>query len=350
MLNLILGLLLALIAGFGYSILVVNRLLSYLRDGWRKQLSLILLFGGIIGGFLGIEFWLLTLGAGVLILVPLMLLFVGEFYLRWSQKRYKAGVAVKVDGNPVSLRNPVTTIDLQVYWYEIEDAKLPVDHLRVVHMSDFHVNQGIPIPYFHKVISRANDSEPDLIFLSGDFVTESRYIPWLQDILANLSSRLGAFAILGNHDYWTNPIRIADMLRGVGVTVLEDEPYFLRCNDHEGISIQGCERPWGRGSCGSIKSSDTFSLALSHTGDYIYALSNAGINAVFSGHFHAGQFQIPGFGPVLLPSKYGRRFAHGHYLVKDTHLFVSAGVGAGGPPLRLYCPPDFFVVDFYHRT
>jgi predicted MPP superfamily phosphohydrolase len=47
-----------------------------------------------------------------------------------------------------------------------------------------------------------------------------------------------------------------------------------------------------------------------------------------------------------VPSVYGRRFDQGHFRVGASDLFVSTGVGADTPPLRLYCPPDLLVVDF----
>jgi predicted MPP superfamily phosphohydrolase len=71
---------------------------------------------------------------------------------------------------------------------------------------------------------------------------------------------------------------------------------------------------------------------------------------VFAGHTHGGQFRIPFLGPLLMPSRYGRRFDQGHFVVEGTHLYVSAGVGADAPNLRLWCPPDLVVVDLVGQT
>ena len=57
-----------------------------------------------------------------------------------------------------------------------------------------------------------------------------------------------------------------------------------------------------------------------------------------------------GLGALLVPSRYGRRFDQGHFLVEGTHLFVSAGIGADAPPLRLWCPPELVVVDLLPAT
>ena len=337
---------LSLVAGFGLFVLVANRLLGYLRDGGRKKTLLVLLFLGAVVVFLVVGLLLLAIDVPQLILLPLILILFAELRLRWVRKRYQAAPPVDVQGYRGNINRPITTTDLQVIRYEIKDNKLPMDHLRVVHLSDFHLNDTIPASYYFDVISKANQVRPDLIFITGDFVTERKFIPLLPDLLSKLDPRLGVYAILGNHDYWTDPSWVTETLDSLGITVLEDQHYKLEGESGQYITITGCERPWGGGICEPEKGLDDYVLALSHSGDFIFPLSEGGVSAVFSGHYHAGQFRIPGFGPVLLPSKYGRLFAQGHFLVNGTHLFVSAGVGAGGPPIRIYCPPDFFVVDF----
>jgi hypothetical protein len=86
-------------------------------------------------------------------------------------------------------------------------------------------------------------------------------------------------------------------------------------------------------------------LVLTHTADNVYKLSQENVDVVLAGHYHAGQIRLPGLGSLVVPSVFGRRLDHGHFLVGHTHLFVTAGVGADAPALRLYCPPDFFVID-----
>jgi hypothetical protein len=165
--------------------------------------------------------------------------------------------------------------------------------------------------------------------------------------LCEASSRFGIFAILGNHDHWADPEQVATTVSDAGVQMLHNGWQRLSLNGVGNLLIQGCEDPWSPEKWRSTAvQPEELVLVLSHTADNIYRLSKAGAKAVFSGHYHAGQFKLPGLGPVIIPSKYGRRFHHGHFVVNGTHLFVSAGVGAAEPPLRIYCPPDIFIVDF----
>jgi hypothetical protein len=244
------------------------------------------------------------------------------------------------------LLRPVTTTDLQVLRYEVGVQDLPCARLRVAHLSDLHVNDRIPLSYYQSAVARASQAHPDLVLLTGDFVTEGHFTALLPQILGNLEAPLGVYAILGNHDYWECAADVAAALDSVGIRLLGDSLHRIDSETYPGICLLGCERPWGGGICTPRLDPGDFALALSHTADHVYAFAAAGVRAIFSGHFHAGQFQLPVLGPVFVPSAYGRRFAQGHFLVNGAHLFVSAGVGAGEPTLRLYCPPDIFVVDF----
>jgi predicted MPP superfamily phosphohydrolase len=154
------------------------------------------------------------------------------------------------------------------------------------------------------------------------------------------------YAILGNHDYWADGVEVSDVVQSFGIQMLGNGWRDIVMNGGR-LIIQGCEIPWNKQECEPpvLREGDML-LTLSHTADNIYWLNKAGATAVFSGHYHGGQFQLPVLGPIIVPSYYGRRFFHGRYNVNGTHLFVSAGVGADEPPVRIYCPPDIFIIDF----
>ena len=84
---------------------------------------------------------------------------------------------------------------------------------------------------------------------------------------------------------------------------------------------------------------------LSHTPDNVFRLAERGASLVFSGHTHGGQIRLPGFGSVVVPSRFGGLFDEGHFQVDGTELFVSTGIGADMPILRIYCQPQILVVD-----
>ena len=219
--------------------------------------------------------------------------------------------------------------------------------LRIAHVSDLHLNSHLPIAYYERVMHRVADAQPDLIFFTGDFVTDPQYVNLLPGVLALARGRLGTFGVLGNHDYWADPAAIAATVSATGVTLLRDVAVRVPIGEGRHILIAGCESPWSSPTPPPIArpAPGELALLLTHTPDNVYRLSRLGYAAIFAGHYHGGQIRVPGLGSLVVPSKYGRRFDHGHFVVNNTHLFVTAGVGSAEPPLRLWCQPDVFIVD-----
>lgn len=350
---------LGLLTGLGLYLAVINRVLSYMRHSVSKPLiSLTLLIAlpgslawlGYAGGWLGR--WLVSLA--------LLGLVIGEIYLIWVRRRHFGAPPVARQGPKPSLFRPVTTTDLSFLHYTIpiagsnhRDMQRPQDcqsserRLRVVHVSDLHVNDNLGPDYYPQIMDRASQAQPDLVFITGDFITDLKFADHLPGLLRRLHSRYGVYAILGNHDHWAGAPAVIKAVSSAGVKVIGNGSHRLSLDDGSCLTILGCEEPWGpdRWAPPVIENGD-LALALSHSADQVYRLHQAGAHAVFSGHYHAGQFQLPLVGPLLVPSRFGRRFYQGHYVIGNTHLFVSAGAGAANPPLRLYCQPDVIVVDF----
>ena len=229
----------------------------------------------------------------------------GELRLALERRKYLAAQPVAQDSPSYSLQRPNTTTDLRILHYQVALSGWDGPQFRIVHLSDLHVNQRLPVEYYIGVVERAQRAEPDLIFITGDFVSEIECAPLLPGILSGLVGKLGTYATLGNHDYWANPATsIAAIVRKQGIHLLHNGWQQLSLGQEQ-ITILGCERPWNRQRCPApIIQPGELALGLSHTADNIYSLSRSGLTAVFSGHYHGGQLQIPGFGPLVVPSRY----------------------------------------------
>ena len=59
-----------------------------------------------------------------------------------------------------------------------------------------------------------------------------------------------------------------------------------------------------------------------------------------SGHLHGGQVNVPLLRRAVLPTRFGERYIAGHVVERGRHLYVSAGVGTAGLPLRLRRLPE----------
>jgi len=206
----------------------------------------------------------------------------------------------------------------------------------------------LPLEYYQEVVSIAEQSNPDIAVFTGDFITCLDTLPKLAKVLRPIA-RLETYAVLGNHDYWAGANAVREVITRSRLRLLSDETIALAVGENQ-MAIAGFDYPWGtQGRSISPQRSDVLHIVLSHTPDNIYRLSESSADVVFSGHYHAGQIRIPVIGPIVIPSVYGRRFDHGHFVVNDTHLFVASGIGAANPPVRIYCQPDIFVVDITER-
>jgi predicted MPP superfamily phosphohydrolase len=279
-------------------------------------------------------------------LLVLTLFGLGEARRLWLRNSYRVEAP-----SPADPFTPITTTALRVTHFTLRVPGLPVDRLRVVHLTDLHVSEALPKSYPAQVLSEARAAEPDLLVMTGDYISRAERLPllvaWLEALPA---ARYGAFAVLGNHDYWTGQAeQIRAALEQARVNVLTAECQKVALSATATLTLCGSDGPWGPAldpsQLKAAQSGSLATLALSHTPDNIYDFAELGVSAVFAGHTHGGQMRVPGLGALIIPSRYGRRFDQGHFRVEQTHLFVSAGVGADAPPLRLWCPPEILVVD-----
>jgi predicted MPP superfamily phosphohydrolase len=274
--------------------------------------------------------------------VVLALFGTGEAHRAWLRGKYGA------TSENASPWHPVTTTDLEVRRFMLPVAGLGVPRLRIAHLTDLHVTDRTDPDYVARVHAAVRDEKPDVLVLTGDTLSAIDRLPALERWLSGLSRpRYGSYAVLGNHEHWTgHPDAVRTALENAGFRLLAGTCATLELPEAPAVRLCGTEEPWGPALDAELAPKGVSStLVLSHTPDNVYALATRGATAVFAGHTHGGQMRLPWLGPLIVPSRFGRRFDQGHFLVDGTHLFVSAGVGADAPNLRLFCPPDIIIVD-----
>ncbi len=337
-------------AGASAYLFFLNRVLIQMRDARYK--SFLIRTGGILAvivsgslGYLAVGTAWLTIPAAVLIIAVL-----GEVRRVLQRRRFGGTQPVSQEGGTLSLTRPQTTTDLAVRRYVIAPEGWHGPSLRIAHLSDFHLNSHLPLAYFQDALRRVAETRPDLVFFTGDFVTYRQHVDLLPHVLPLARGRLGTFAVLGNHDYWADSQAVAQAVTSAGVTLLANGGVRVSTGNGSTVLVAGCELPWSREPWRPpVPADGELALLLTHTPDNVYWLSKLGFAAIFAGHYHGGQIRLPWLGSLVVPSRYGRRFDHGHFVVNGTHLFVTAGVGSAEPPVRLWCHPDVFIVDVQGR-
>jgi predicted MPP superfamily phosphohydrolase len=224
--------------------------------------------------------------------------------------------------------------------WSVEVPGLPpaLDGLGILHLTDLHFAPCFDRRFFEAVADEVARAEVDLVVCTGDLVDDDGAIAWIGPILGRVRGRLGQFAILGNHDVHHRPDLVRRELIRAG---FEDVDGRWTALDIDGttLAIGGTSAPWGpRLDLDAAPEAD-FRLVLSHTPDLFPRLAAKGVELTLSGHNHGGQVRLPVLGPVLMPSRFGRRFDLGFFRSGRSLLYVGRGV-AGKHPIRYNCPPE----------
>jgi calcineurin-like phosphoesterase family protein len=295
--------LISLGAGACLFLILLNRVFLQMQDS-RCKLPIIRGSMVVIGlGAAAFGYW----AAGTRwMLVPALALtavLAGELHRLAVRRRSRGAAAVETTNVGVSLSKPETTTDLALIRYELPVAGWHDRDLRIVHISDLHVNPRIGAAYYRAVLTRAAEFCPDLLIYTGDFVTHVEHAALLAEILSAAHGRLATLAILGNHDYWVGAEQVAEAVRSAGVMLLGDDCRRIAVDGHE-LLVCGYQEPWSsaRWQPARVKPGE-LAVALTHTPDNVYRLSRLGFTAIFAGHYHAGQMRLPWLGPLVGPTR-----------------------------------------------
>jgi predicted MPP superfamily phosphohydrolase len=242
------------------------------------------------------------------------------------------------------------TVERTVY---IRNLPAPFHGFRIAQLSDFHFHNYDESFFVRHAVRRVNEFAPDMVALTGDFVTTvkddngNQSVPnayACAEILREIKCSI-RFCSLGNHDV---PIKrdVADALGRNGLTLL--------LNRFTSLERRG-ERIWVSGIADAYFDVPNLALAmpkrkpnepivlLGHEPDFAdtVASQNYDVDLMLAGHTHGGQVRLPFLPPILLP-------AMGEKYVEDLHkvgnsamqVYVNRGLGCMHLPFRFNCPPE----------
>jgi len=216
--------------------------------------------------------------------------------------------------------------------------------LKIAQLTDLHHSLFTPLEEIQRAVHMANHLRPDVVALTGDYVTLSPAYIWpVARALGKLRARLGVFAILGNHDFRVDPEEITRALRAQRIRVLRNAHCVLRSGSAR-LWVVGVDDLWWeaadiRAALRSIPARDP-KILLCHNPLGIHMAAAHGIDLMLSGHTHGGQVRLPMVGSVYGRSKLGERFVEGWNRLDGTQIYVSRGIGKVLVPLRFGCPAE----------
>ena len=246
-------------------------------------------------------------------------------------------------------------------WFAIKtiDVKLAgldpaFEGYKIVQLTDLHARSAMMNrQQLEKVARLANQQQPDLIALTGDYITAGA--DKSEEMLANAFSQLkakdGVVAVMGNHDRGEDSTPLERALAAGNIKLLNNAVHSI---DRQGslLNIAGVDDVWLRRAnlpqtIAQLPNTGA-NILLAHEPDFgDFAAASFRFELQLSGHSHGGQIVLP-FAPRVTPPL-GKKYINGLYQIGVMQLYVSPGVGTTGPPkARFNCRPEISVIVLHH--
>lgn len=230
---------------------------------------------------------------------------------------------------------------------------------KIALLSDFHYDPVFSVHPLHSAVGIVNNLSPDLIAFTGDFVSlrfsrrENRIAAQAAapcaEILRGMKAPLGRWAVMGNHDQFTDHAVVTAALQEREIAVLGNRAVAIE-KDGARFWIAGVNDVFsGTADPGEALGQVPYGepvVLMAHEPDFADYIARFPIDLQLSGHSHGGQVRLPLVGPVFLPDL-ARKYVQGQYQVGKLKLYVNVGLGTVGLPIRWNCPPEITLLTLH---
>ncbi|MHB8302164.1 MAG: metallophosphoesterase [Acidobacteriaceae bacterium] len=248
---------------------------------------------------------------------------------------------------------------LEITHRTVELARLSpaLDGLRIAQISDIHYEQFTEPYYVREVVGQINKLAPDLVLMTGDFVSEgprsdrrdAQMSYPCAEILAGIQCPQ-RWCVLGNHDVKVGQAVVTHALESHGLPVLSNRHVPFERNGSRlwlaGVEDIGIGNPnLHLAAPPGLQTAQEPVLLLAHEPDFAdRVVQHGGIDLMISGHTHGGQIRLPLYGALYLPPL-GRKYVQGMFhLENGLQLYVNRGIGCVGLPFRFDCRPELTMI------
>ncbi len=280
----------------------------------------------------------------------------------------KLSIGGIISGAALSLLGGFYALRIEPRWVEVTRLEIPLrrlpkalDGFTIAQLSDIHLGPYVKPQDVRMAVRMVNALKPHLIVITGDFVYHSaRYSAACAQELAALKAPYGVYAVLGNHDVWTNVDEVVRNLRSAGVKVLRDEAqpvevngsrlWLLGAEDTGFTGFMGCSfedfKDMWRDAANAVSRllagipAQEPRVLLVHNPDFTEMVPPGEVDLALCGHTHGGQVRLPFVGAPIVPSCFGQKYTAGPVDNGRTLVYVNRGLGIIYPPVRFNCRPE----------
>ena len=254
--------------------------------------------------------------------------------------------------------------------YSIERIDVPVanlppelDGLRIAQLSDIHIGDYMPPPEIARAVDMANALNPDISFVTGDFVSSvGDPLDVCITELSRLRAPLGVWGCNGNHEIYAGVEDDAEQLfREKGMHLLRARSEVIEHNGARfnliGVDYQRDHMVSGERTGPMLNEiehlirRDMPNVLLSHNPNSFHRAAELGIELSLAGHTHGGQVKFEIVDHSVSPARLITPFVAGLYHLpistsingngsQKAALYVNRGLGTFGFPVRIGVPPE----------
>jgi hypothetical protein len=220
--------------------------------------------------------------------------------------------------------------------------------ITAIQISDLHIEK---FGYRErKMIKIINKIKPDIIFITGDFITYPEETEVCLKVLKNINARYGIWGVIGDED--RNMLILKETMKKFNITILANEVKKLYLGNNPPFWLIGINEIYEIESIKTKLSKESLlpTILLIHSPEDFFSELGIKIDLVLCGDTHGGQI-----GPLFL-RKYWRRLRGvesneliaGLYKIGHTQLYINRGVGINPHhlPVRFLCRPEITIFKF----
>jgi predicted MPP superfamily phosphohydrolase len=288
-----------------------------------------------------------------------------EQLLSPERRHFLARTAVAVSATPFAAcaygmlyeRTEIETTHQRIVLSRLPRA---FDGFRIAQLSDIHIGTFMPAQDIRKYAAMVNRLKPDLVALTGDFVTwEGSPEGAVVEALSALKAPYGIFGCLGNHEHWAHvEDSITRLFAERGARMLRQENAVIE-SAGERLNLIGVDyetrAPFGPPGDGIVNQylesveplmlPDTTNILLSHNPNTFDRAAELGIDLSLAGHTHGGQVTLEYIAPGLSPARLITAYVRGWFQKGSSQLYVNRGIGTIFSPVRFGSPPEITLYE-----
>lgn len=236
----------------------------------------------------------------------------------------------------------------------VENLPEGLQGFRIVHISDIQGDQYTGREEIENYINKVNAQNPDLVIFTGDLISYGTdFIEMSAEAFSKVEPAYGAYAVVGDHDYWADLTNVEPALENRGIPLLRDENQVIEIGNNK-LLLTGITQVYSKRAEPDIVrelTSDTVNVAVKilaahQVSDLILneAIEN-GYHLYLAGHTHGGQVRVPLFGMTFSASEMETEFVSGIYRRDGVLLNINNGLGFTLAPVRYNAPPAITVIE-----